>query len=242
MKDTKNILQRALDYDLTEAELADFYSATEHSETIHDDLLAEQLAEDLFIPEKAKLLEEKRKGLEIEQKRKRFVLPLGLIGIAAGVAALVGVMFLMRPSSGQMTPEMVVEFSELSRGSYSPEVLASLERSDEVNEHAELVRAYENEDYKFVLENTNGENSAAEVRLLRARVLMDLGRYSEGLEIVKGIDEEELVQRDAWLWMRAEGEVNVGDYDKAKSIINEIAEMKLPGYKSHNLLKPLPSN
>ena len=36
MKDTKNILQRALDYDLNEVELADFYKTTEQSKSFHE--------------------------------------------------------------------------------------------------------------------------------------------------------------------------------------------------------------
>ncbi len=238
MKDNKNILRRALDFDLNEAELAAFYKTTEQSETFHDDVLAEQLAEDLFAPEKALLLAEKRKeleALEMKPKQKGFVLPLRLLGVAAGVVALVGMLVLMRPDGGgEITEEMVAEFSELARGAYSPEVLAALERSDEVSdarsEHIELVRAFEKKDYEFVLENTVGEERAGEVRLLRARVLMDLGRYGEGLEILEGIDEEELMQRDAWLWMRAEGELNVKTHEGFEAITKKIKDEKLPGY------------
>lgn len=237
MKDNKNIVQRALDYDLNEEELADFYGTQDRSTSQYNDALAEQLVSDLFIPEKAKLLAAKRKeleGLMNKPKSKRIALPLRLLGIAAGVIALVGMLVLMQPSSGEITEEMIQEFSELAREAYSPEVLASLERSDEVSEpmeQVELVRAYESADYEFVLENTSGEGNSGELRLLRARVLMDLGRYAEGLEIVEGIDAAELVQRDVWLWMRAEGELGVGNSEAFKNTLDEIIEMRLPGYE-----------
>lgn len=101
-----------------------------------------------------------------------------------------------------------------------------------MSEHIELVRAYESENYEYVLENIEDEEGSAELHLLRAKVLMNLGRYAEGLEILKGIDDGELLQRDAWLWMRTEGEMNIGDLKAINDTTYESIRMKLPGIKS----------
>lgn len=101
MKANRNILQRPLDYDLKEDELEEFYRTPEQSTSHYQDALVEQLANDYILPEKARLLTQKKKeldSLEMKPKSKQFVLPLRLLEIAASVTLLVAILMLMRPS------------------------------------------------------------------------------------------------------------------------------------------------
>jgi len=217
MNKKNNIVQRAQDFDLTEQELKALYSDPNQLTQVYDGALIDNITENLFIPGHTALLDERRAIIESLTKsvrpdtRKVFAFPMRLVGIAASSIILIGAFFLLRPQSGELSEKQITEFKEISRSTYSPHVIASLERSTVDIEHKALVTAYVNKDYSFILDTTIGELNNAELSLLRARVLMDLERYKEAFEIMKSINEEELIQKDVYLWMMAEGALGVGD-------------------------------
>ena len=237
MNKNNNILQRARNFDLTESELEALYSDSDQLNQMYDEALVEKIAEELFVPGSADLLEQKRKGIErltksaqIDQQ-KTSIFSLKIIGIAASLVILVGAFILLRPQSGELSEKQLAEFKEISRSTYSPEVIASLERSNAQNENLALVSAYTNKNYAFILSHTKGELDNAEMQLLRARVLMDLKRYAEGYALMKSITEEDLVQKDVYLWMMAEGALGVGDVEKFHNNKNQIIKNSLPNFQ-----------
>jgi len=237
MNKNNNILQRARNFDLTESELEALYSDSDQLNQMYDEALVEKITEELFVPGSVDLLEQKRKDIErltksaqIDQQ-KTSIFSLKIIGIAASLVILVGTFFLLRPQSGELSKKQIAEFKEISRSTYSPIVIASLERSNEQNENRALVTAYTNKNYAFILSHTEGELDNAEMQLLRARVLMDMERYAEGYALMKSITEEDLVQKDVYLWMMAEGALGVGDMEVAKEKIKEIKSRLLPKSK-----------
>lgn len=234
MKIDNNILQRARNFDLTESELEALYSDPKKLDKFYDDTLVSNITEDLFIPGNTELLDQKKKEIAnltkkgIRKPQKSRVVPLKVLGIAASIILLVGTFFLIKPSP-EISEIGIVEFSKISSSTYSPEAIASLERSTENQEHIELVTAYHNKDYDLILEKTAGKSNNAEISLLRARVLMDLNRYEEGYEIMKVIDEKELLQKDVYLWMMAEGALGSGDEGEFIDTKEKIISSKLPG-------------
>lgn len=231
MNKNKNILQRAKDFDLTEAELDALYSNPNQLSQLHGEALIDKITEDLFIPGTTALIEERKEKIENQTKhsplvdRKPFAFSMRFMGIAASLVILIGAFFLLQPQDPELSEIQIAEFKEISRSTYSPEVIASLERSIEINHNQELVTAFINKDYEFILSATEGEPKSAELQLLRARVLMDLERYEEGFEIMKAIDQVALIQQDVYLWMMAEGALGVGDeeffYHSKELIIKE---------------------
>jgi len=60
---------------------------------------------------------------------------------------------------------------------------------------------------------------------------MDLKRYAEGYALMKSITEEDLVQKDVYLWMMAEGALGVGDVEKFHNNKNQIIKNSLPNFQ-----------
>jgi len=234
MKENNNILQRARDFDLTESELKELYSNPEKLKQLYDDSVIDNISEELFVPGKSELFKQKqaeiRRLTKLKQptKKRLFTLPIRLMGIAATIILLASVIFLLRPQSGNITDQQIAEFNEISRSAYSPQVIASLERSTDSESNQSLVAAYINEDYDYILTETTEELESAELMLLRARVLMNLERYEEGYEIMQTINQTELVQQDVYLWMMAEGALGVGNINIFKIQLENIKKMNLP--------------
>jgi len=63
---------------------------------------------------------------------------------------------------------------------------------------------------------------------------MDLKRYAEGYALMKSITEEDLVQKDVYLWMMAEGALGVGDIKEFKINKKVIINYNLPLSKKIN--------
>jgi len=236
-----DILLRARNYDLTESELDALHSDSSKLEALYDDVLIDNITEDLFIPGQKELIAQKRNEIENltrglqPQKTKSVILSMKFIGIAASVLILCGAIFLLKPHSGELSDKQIAEFKEISRLSYSPHVIASIERSAENDANRELVTAYIEEDYNLILTKTSQELENAEMKLLRARVLMNLERYEEGYEIMKSLNEEELIQKDVYLWMMAEGALGVRDEDFFNYLKKLIIIKKLPGSAKFNI-------
>lgn len=96
----------------------------------------------------------------------------------------------------EMSEKQIAEFIEISKSAYSLEVIASLERSSEESTQRNLVTAYISKDYEFLLRETQGDLANEELKLLRARVFMDLNRYEEAYAIMKSINREATLQKD----------------------------------------------
>jgi len=236
MNINNNTLQRAKNFDLTESELEALHTDSNALDQVYDNALAAAITEDLFIPGNNALLDEKRQEIEMLTKdiqhetKTRSIISFKIMGIAASVILLIGLFFVIRPQLDESSAQQILRFTEMSQSAYNPEVIATLERSTEHTENRALVNAYKNKEYDFILSATDYASISAELQLLRARVLMNLGRYEEGYAIMNAIDEEELAQKDTYLWMIAEGALGVGDEHTFEETRKTIQDKKLPGF------------
>lgn len=232
-----NIFLRARNFDLTESELEALHTNTNAIEEVYDAALAQVITEELFIPGHKALLDEKRieiinlpkDGLLLAQQRPTIYLKV--ISLVAIIVLFIGLFFILRPSTDISSDQQMVQFRKISSSRYSPEAIAAIERSSQIATDRDLVQAYIHNEYDIILMETNENLETAELQLLRARVLMNINRYEEANTIMAAINQEELVQKNVYFWMKAEGALGIGDHKSFESVKKYIINNKLPGFQ-----------
>jgi len=237
MENQDTILKRARNFDLTESELEALYNNPSAINRVYDSALAQTMTEELYIPGNQAFLDEKRKQIAnlpkgtIPAINRPAHIYMKIIGMAASMILLIGLFFIIRPSTTLTEVEQINKFRNISLAKFSPDLIASIERSSEGMDNIDIVNAYSNHDYKYILNKTNRELKTAELQLFRARVLMNVDKYEDAYIIMNAIDQKELVQKNVYFWMKAEAALGVGDMDVFEAVKKSIIDSKLPGYK-----------
>jgi len=238
MKSKGDILQRSLDFDLTEEEL----SAVENDQTDKAQFeRAIHVSHEMFVLGYSKVLESKHKELESllplkTQKAKTHTLKY-IIGIAAAILICLCLILFTKNTSSQID-DIEKELSIIAYNSFNIESIAPMERSDKLRAddlNKLLAKAYIEKDYDFIIKHTAGKSRSRELNMLRMVGLIHGNKLKESNEIA--IDISAKYQIDTYIWNMALKHYKEGEIESCIDQLDIIIEKKYPNYKIAFVIK-----